>query len=180
MPLKLEKQNIPKEFIENLPEGLKVISKKGTSYVVVEKLKCPKNHNLLSDTIKINGEPAIQLKIKGGGTEGTMFLDPYWGLHTKLFDFMFDNPSDKPVIKAFCPVCNSSLMVKRKCKSPGCKADECIEFILPDGKNRISACGQWGCPEHDMIVTRIPSKVKEMVNKINYPDIHTHSEAIGF
>jgi hypothetical protein len=31
-----------------------------------------------------------------------------------------------------------------------------------------------------MVVTRIPAEVSRAVNKINYPDIHSHSEAIGF
>ena len=180
MTLKLPKQKIPKEFIENLPEGLKVVTKKGNTYVVVEDLRCPKGHSLLTDQVKIHGEPAISFVVRGGNAEGGVFLDPYWGLHTKLFDFMFEKPSANPIVKAFCPHCRASLMIKRKCASPGCGAKEYIEFTLPDGKNRISACAQWDCPEHEMVVTRIPAEVSRAVSKINYPDIHSHSEAIGF
>lgn len=180
MPIDLRDQKIPKEFIESLPEGLKVVTKRGASYVVVEDIRCPNEHSLLSDMVRIHNEPAITFKVESGETEGTIYLDPFWGLHAKLFDFMFKDPLKNPVIRAFCPVCETSLMIKRKCAHPGCKADQYIEFTLPDGKNAISACAQWGCPEHDMAVTNVPARISKMLRNINYPGLHTHSEAIGF
>jgi hypothetical protein len=175
-----EKQSIPREFIENLPEGFKITNRKGAIYVVVDDLRCPNGHNLISDTVRIHGEPAIAIRVKGGGVKGTMYLDPFWGLHQKLFDFMFKGNAPNPLIKASCPECNISLMVKKQCESEGCTAEEFIEFALPGGKNKIEVCARWGCPEHRINIGLIPGTVAEAVAKINYPEPHTHSEAAGF
>ena len=180
MSMDLKEQKIPDAFIHNLPEGLKVVNKKGVRYVVVEDIRCPNGHSLLSDRIRIHNEPAVSIRLQGGGSEGMLYLDPFWGLHARLFDFMFKEALQNPIIKAFCPACEAALMVKRACPYPGCKADEYVEFKLPDGKNKIFACGRWGCPEHDMTVTNIPSRVTRLLKNINYPGLHTHSEAIGF
>ncbi len=175
-----EKQNIPSEFIENLPEGFKITNRKGAIYVVVDDLRCPNGHNLINDDVRIHGEPAIIFKVKGGGVKGTMYLDPFWGLHQKLFDFMFKGNIPNPLIKASCPECNISLMVNKQCEAEGCTSTEYIEFALPGGKNTIEVCSRWGCPEHYINIGAFPGNVALAVAKINYPDPHTHSEAIGF
>ncbi len=177
--MQLSKQSIPKEFLENLPEGLKAINRKGNTYVVVEDLRCPNGHSLISNKVKIHNESAIHIKIEGGNSKGNMFLDPFWGLHNKLFDFMFE-AQGKIAIKASCPDCSISLMEENNCKSCDCDSKEQVVFLLPDNKNKITACGTWNCPEHQMSVTNIPAEVVDQLQSINYQDLHFNSEAIGF
>lgn len=175
-----EKQSIPSEFIEHLPEGFKITNRKGAIYVVVDDLRCPNGHNLINDDVRINGEPAIMFKVKGGGVKGTMYLDPFWGLHQKLFDFMFKANTPNQLIKASCAQCNASLMIKKQCEYTGCSSDEYIEFSLPGGKNKIEVCSRWGCPEHHISVGLISGNVTAAVGRINYPDQHSHGEVMGF
>lgn len=172
-------KNIPDAFVKNLPKGLKIKSVKGQRYVVVEECRCPKGHSLMADGVAMHGEPAISFKVKGGGVSGVMYLDPFWGLHEKLFDFMFHDCGHPPVIQAFCPVCGVSLLKKKGCAVKGCAADETIVFQLPGG-NAVDVCAQWGCPDHDLKISDMPVEVMAAVKKINYPDIHSHSEAMGF
>jgi hypothetical protein len=175
-----EKQNIPKDFIENLPEGFKITNRKGAIYVVVDDLRCPNGHGLITDAIRIHNEPAIHIKVKGGGVKGAMYLDPFWGLHQKLFDFMFKSNSPNPLLKVSCPQCNIPLMIKKCCEATGCNSEEYIEFALPGGKNKIEVCARWGCPEHHISVDMFSCGTATAVDKINYPELHTHSEAMGF
>ncbi len=175
-----ERQPIPHEFMEKLPQGFKVANRHGAIYVVIDDVRCPNGHNLITDSVKLHGEPSIAIRVKGGGIKGNMYLDPFWGLHQKLFDFMFKANFPNPVIKAFCPQCNASLMTRKKCETPGCNNDEFIEFTLPGEGNSISVCARWGCSEHSITIGTIGNEASEGVKKINYQDIHTHSESMGF
>ncbi|MFH0918810.1 MAG: hypothetical protein V1913_00485 [Fibrobacterota bacterium] len=179
MTHKFDTKTIPALFVKNLPEGLKILSKKGKSFVVVDDLRCPRGHSLLSDEIKFHGAPAIGFTVKGGGIQGKMYLDPFWGLHEKLYDFMFQSCDKPPIIRAFCPECGVSLMKKKKCETRACCAEEYIVFHLPGG-NAMESCAQWGCPEHSLKISDMPGDVMAAVKKINYPEIHSHIEAIGF
>ncbi|MBL8028707.1 MAG: hypothetical protein JNL74_19945 [Fibrobacteres bacterium] len=175
-----ERQPIPREFIEKLPEGFKVANRHGSIYVVVEDVRCPNGHNIITDTVRLHGEPSIGIKVKGGGIKGTMYLDPFWGLHQKLFDFMFKSNIPNPLIKAACPHCNASLMTTKRCDTPGCNSDEFIEFSLPGKGNKIDVCARWGCSEHSITIESIGEDTTVQVKKINYQDMHTHGEAMGF
>ena len=177
--MKLAKQVVPVEFLENLPEGLKVINRKGQNYVIVEDLRCPSNHSLMSKTVKIHGEAAIHVKVEGGNTKGDMYLSPYWGMHSKLYDFMFEEKGNI-AIKATCPVCDASLMAPNECCDKNCESKEQVEFLLPDNKNKITSCGTWNCPEHEMSVTNIPAEVAEQLKNINYLELNFDNESIGF
>jgi len=179
MANKFETRSIPAAFVRKLPEGLKILSKKGQSFVVVDDLRCSKGHRLLSDNVRLHGEPSISFKVRGGGIDGTLYLDPFWGLHEKLYDFMFSSCDKPPILRAFCPECGVSLMKKKKCETKGCRAEEYIVFHLPGG-NTLESCAQWGCPEHNLKISAMPGDITDAVRKINYPDIHSHSEAIGF
>ena len=129
MANKFETRSIPAAFVRKLPEGLKILSKKGQSFVVVDDLRCSKGHRLLSDNVRLHGEPSISFKVRGGGIDGTLYLDPFWGLHEKLYDFMFSSCDKPPILRAFCPECGVSLMKKKKCETKGCRAEEYIVFI---------------------------------------------------
>lgn len=179
MAAKAQPRKIPDAFVKNLPQGLKILSVKGQRYVVIEECRCPKGHSLMSQGVSMHNEPAIAFKVKGGGASGVMYLDPFWGLHEKLFDFMFQSCNKPPVIQAFCPVCGVSLMKKKACAVNACCAEETIVFQLPGG-NAVDVCAQWGCPDHDLKISDMPGEIMAAVKKINYPEIHSHSEAMGF
>jgi len=179
MQINMLKHEIPRELLDNLPEGLKIVSRKGVVFIVVDDCRCPSGHSLLTDKVRLHGEPAIHMKVRGGGVEGNMYLDPFWGLHMKLFDFMFKDTFTVPVIEAFCPHCGISLIIDRHCDIPGCGAEKFIDLALPKG-NRIQVCAKWNCPQHDIKIDSLSGDASRAVKSINYPDMHIHSEAIGF
>lgn len=179
MQINMFNQKVPQELIDNLPEGLKIVSRKGNIFIVIESVKCPGGHSLASGRVNFHGEPAIHILVKGGGAVGNMYLDPFWGLHLRLFDFMFTGGSRTPIIDAFCPVCNSSLMVQRHCDVPGCGADKFLELGLPQG-NKIHVCAKWECPQHDIMIDTLSPDVTKVIKSINFPDLHSNGQLMGF
>ena len=86
--MEIAHKEIPKEFLETLPEGMKFTSREGKEFLVVEKIYCPHGHNLIDDTVSIHGESSVKLKVKIEACEGTIFLDAFWGSHIKLYNFI--------------------------------------------------------------------------------------------
>lgn len=73
----------------------------------IKKAACPKRHNLLDNDFKIDGIPAIKVKVVSNGKEGIVHLDPVYGKHRNHFniDFKIDKNT-----KFVCPVCDNSLI----------------------------------------------------------------------
>ncbi len=166
--MEIVRKEIPKDFLETLPEGMKFITKGGREFLVVEELFCPNGHNLIDNTVHIHGESAIRIKVKVGDCEGTIFLDAFWGSHVKLYSFIPERSSTMDEMEAFCPVCGESLIVEHSCHSEDCDSSKSIQLILPGKNNRILACAKLGCPEHSIELEDMKKKVVKRVNEINY------------
>lgn len=159
---------IPLEFVGNLPEGIKYFARHGKDFLVVQKVLCPKGHSLMVDSVRINGEPTIQIGVEIQSQRGNFFIDSFWGSHEKLYDFIPKVNADPVRVSAFCPICSTSLMVVDRCRISGCGTREHILLTLPGEKNRIYVCARLGCPGHRLDVHAAPLDVVERVSEINY------------
>jgi len=165
--MEIIRKEIPKEFLEVLPEGMKFIYKQGKEFLVVEKIYCPHGHNLVDDTVRIHGESAIKINIKIGHCEGTIFIDAFWGSHAKLYSFI-PRGSTLELVDASCPTCGESLIIDSNCNQDKCSSDKSIQMILPGGQNKIIACARFGCPGHELEIKELHRKVTKIVSEINY------------
>lgn len=77
----------------------------------IKKASCPKRHSLIDNEFKIDGLPALKVKVVSNGNEGIVHLDPVYGKHRNHFDLGFN--IDKNT-KFVCPDCNSSIVEQDK------------------------------------------------------------------
>ena len=167
--MKLTHNVIPPEFLKNIPRGMKYVMRNGKDFLVVEQVFCPNGHSLMVDNVRLHGEPSIWLTLRIGNTEGTVFLDSFWGSHDKLYSFipnLKDAESEKNDV--MCPSCGCSLvaLMKKGCKT--CGSNRIIVMHLPGAQNKIMACARLGCPWHRIVAEEIPHKYTGMVDDINY------------
>lgn len=166
--MKLTHKAIPAHFLQALPEGLKFIKKNQQGFLVVEKLFCPKGHDLMADVVRIHGEPSLKIRLKVGNSEGLVFIDAFWGGHAKLYNFIPDIVSAGSLVEAFCPICNASLVVEDKCQYEDCGSNRAIMFYLKGKINKIYVCAKLGCPGHRMEIKNVSHQVLDKVSEINY------------
>jgi len=84
----------------------------------IKKATCPKRHSLIDNEFKIDGLPALKVKVVSNGNDGIVHLDPVYGKHRNHFDLGFG--IDKNT-KFVCPDCNSSIVEQDKL-CPKCDA----------------------------------------------------------
>ena len=161
---------IPLQFLAGLPEGIKYISRQGVDYLVVEELRCPSGHSLMDEDVRIHGEASIKIRVGLGGGEGLVYLDPFWGGHTKLFSFLPPSLPAGALAEASCPTCGAGLDIDEPCAEPECSSGKGFCFYLPGMRNRIHICARLGCPGHVMEISEMPQEVRESLNRINFPD----------
>ncbi len=159
---------IPEHFLKALPDGIKFVRKHHQDFLVAESLACPRGHGLMSEDVRIHGEPSIRLRIEIGRGDGLIFIDAFWGGHAKLYSFVPDLAAAGPLVKAFCPVCGADMLVPAACAHPGCTADRAIVFHLPGGANKIYVCARLGCPGHRMDIVHVARRVLAQVGEIQF------------
>lgn len=107
---------------------------------------CPKNHSLLDDDYKLEGNSSIRLKVKSNGLEGFVNLDPIYGRQKNYFGFPIDK---KTVSDLKCPQCSISLIDKSK-KCPKC-GGAVYRINIPQ-MGYVEGCASfnddWQCWEH--------------------------------
>lgn len=85
----------------------------------IKKAICPKRHSLIDNDFKIDGLPALKVKVVSNGNEGFIHLDPVYGKHHNEYNLKFK--VDKNT-KFLCPECDTSLVHEGKtcpkCGSP--------------------------------------------------------------
>ena len=167
--MKLKHNTIPQEFLNNIPRGMKYVMRNGKDFLVVEQVFCPNGHSLMVDNVRLHGEPSITMTLRVGNTEGTVFLDSFWGSHDKLYSFIPDLADvDAERNDVLCPSCGSTMLtrVKKGCKT--CGESRLIVLHLPGAQNKIMLCAKLGCPWHRIVAEDISHKYTEMVDDINY------------
>jgi hypothetical protein len=167
--MKLAARKIPERFARSMPKGLRLVTKDGRDFLLVEAAFCPKGHNLVVDSVRIHDEASIKLKIGAGAKRGFVFVDAFWGSHSKLFSFIPLVAGKAPLlVEAMCPYCNAVMIEPRACRHRGCGARQAIRILLPGGKNTIHVCARLGCPGHELDVVDLPRQVVRSVSGINY------------
>ncbi|PJA99920.1 MAG: two-component sensor histidine kinase [Ignavibacteria bacterium CG_4_9_14_3_um_filter_36_18] len=77
----------------------------------IKKAACPKRHSLIDNEFKIDGLPALRVKVVTNGNEGIVHLDPVYGKHRNYFELGFKTSKDT---KFVCPDCNTSIVQQDK------------------------------------------------------------------
>lgn len=100
----------------------------------IKKASCSKRHNLMDNEFKIDGLPALKVKVISEGKEGIIHLDPVYGKHRNTFslDFKINKNS-----KFVCPDCNVSLILEDK-TCPKC-GNPVLVFEV-EGQGRYEVC----------------------------------------
>ncbi|OVE78119.1 hypothetical protein BVX99_00585 [bacterium F16] len=166
--MELTHKEIPREFLENLPRGIRYARRNGRDHLIVEQAFCPNGHSLMVDNVRLHGEPSIKLRMQFDDASGFIFVDSFWGSHDKLYSFI---PTARDLGLAGgdvqCAVCNCSLLVDH----PACEAcgnDRFIQMLLPGSSSKILVCAKLGCPEHELIANDLSPELSEIVSDINY------------
>ena len=85
----------------------------------IRKATCRKRHSLIDNDFKIDGLPALKVKVFSDNKEGIIHLDPVYGRHRNNFELGFKINKNA---KFVCPECNVSLIQEDKlcpkCGSP--------------------------------------------------------------
>jgi len=85
----------------------------------IKKATCPKRHSLIDPEYKIDGIPALKVKVISGKNSGIIHLDPIYGKHRNHFDLNFEIDANTDFV---CPECNLSVVQKEKsCPKCGSK-----------------------------------------------------------
>lgn len=167
--MKLTPKKIPDEFVRALPRGFRMVKKQGHDFLLVDSLFCPHGHNLIVDSVRIHDEASVKLKVTIQGESGLLFVDAFWGSHSKLFSFIPKISGKDPVfVEAFCPYCDTALTERFACTQKGCESDRSVLLWLPGGKNKIQVCAKLGCPGHVLDIVDMPQKLVRSVSVINY------------
>lgn len=172
-------RSIPAEFLDNLPEGLNVIHRDDKDYLVVQELLCPSGHSLMVESVRIHDEPSIRIAVDRPEGTGLVFIDSYWGSHSKLFSFLADSRRPMGYIDAFCPHCGASMTVNRRCGNAACTSTRGLKFSLPGHENAIYVCARLGCPDHRIVINTVPQSIAQEVNEIQYSARGIEDEKFG-
>ena len=167
--MKLTAKKIPDEFIKAIPRGFRLVHKHGQDFLLVESLFCPNGHNLTVDSVRIHDEASIKLKIVINGEPGFLYVDAFWGSHSKLFSFIPKISMRELIfVEIYCPYCDVSMIERHPCGQKGCGSEKCVLLRLPGSKNKIHVCAKLGCPGHSLEIIDLPQKLVRSVSVINY------------
>jgi len=167
--MKLTAKRIPDEFVRAIPRGFRLVKKQDHDFLLVESLFCPHGHNLVVDSVRIHDEASIKLKVVINNESGLLFVDAFWGSHSKLFSFIPKVTGKEPVfVEAYCPYCDAALIERYPCTQKGCGSDSSVLLMLPGGINKIHVCAKLGCPGHLLDIVDMPQKLVRSVSVINY------------
>ncbi len=167
--MKLTAKTIPDEFVRAIPRGFRLVKKQGRDFLLVESLFCPNGHNLVVDSVRIHDEASIKLKVVINNEPGLLFVDAFWGSHTKLFSFIPKlSGRELAFVEIHCPYCDVSMTERYQCTQKECGSEKSVLLMLPGGKNKIHVCARLGCPGHVLDIVDMPQKLIRSVNVINY------------
>lgn len=166
--MKLNVSKIPSEFRKAIPKGFRFIRRNQKDFLLIESLFCPNGHNLIVDNVRIHDEASIKLKVDIKKKSGYLFIDAFWGSHSKLFSFVPDASESNTYVKTCCPYCDVDLSENFECDQENCKSEKCFILLLPGGRNKIHVCSRLGCPGHILEINELPHELIDSVSKINF------------
>jgi two-component system, NtrC family, sensor kinase len=106
--------------------------------VQVKKAYCPKGHNLIDSSVKIEGQPSIKVKVISNNKEGYVHLDPVYGKYRHALGIDIE---DQQLVQFQCPYCSHSLIEHKSC--PKCSAP--IYTLEVPGKGNFEGCSRKDC-----------------------------------
>jgi two-component system NtrC family sensor kinase len=119
---------------------------------------CPKGHNLIDETVKIDGMPSIKIQAKIDGKFGYINIDPIYGKNRNHYGIQIKSQAH---VDISCPTCNASLLEENK-RCPSCNGP--IYFFEIPGKGIFNGCAVKGCDwqNWEEIETEGPRKYVEV------------------
>ena len=105
----------------------------------LKKATCPKRHSLIDATMRIEGLPAVRVKIRATGEDGFLYVDPLYGRHRDQTSWPI---AAGQIRQVSCPECSTSL-IEPDVTCPLCGAPAYWLEIPTLGK--WEACTRQGC-----------------------------------
>jgi two-component system, NtrC family, sensor kinase len=105
----------------------------------IKKAACPKRHSLVDASMRIEGLPAVRVKIRATGEDGFLYIDPLYGRHRDQTSWPI---AAGQIRQVSCPECASSL-IEQDVMCPLCGAPAYLLEIPTLGK--WEACTRQGC-----------------------------------
>ena len=100
----------------------------------IKKATCPKRHSLIDNDFKIEGIPAVKVKVVSNSKQGIIHFDPIYGRHHNNFNLGFSITKDS---KFVCPECDTSLIIPDK-SCPKC--GEPVLMFEVSGQGTCEVC----------------------------------------
>ncbi|MBL1153947.1 MAG: HAMP domain-containing protein [Ignavibacteriae bacterium] len=139
----------------------------------IKKAACRKRHNLIDNEFKIDGLPAIKVKVVSDSNEGIIHIDPVYGKHYNNYDVGFKINKNA---KFVCPECSVSLVqedkVCPKCGSPVLVFDLGPEGIYEVCSSENSDWEKWDYIESAGVQEYVEIKVSDTGCGISNEDLH--------
>jgi len=117
----------------------RTVSLPAWGHIPLRKAACPKGHDLLDRTVRINGLPSVRLLASTKGHEFIVHLDPVFG----HYNHRFPEPLDEGVVATYaCPECRRSLEdLEGKCEVCGSPTFS----VLAGPEDPFTWCARKGC-----------------------------------
>jgi signal transduction histidine kinase len=85
----------------------RAVSVEPSEVVQIKQARCPKRHDLVDKSVRIDSKPSICMRFRKGERTGLIHLDPMYGSHQHLLD---DMPPIEDGVELLCPECARSLL----------------------------------------------------------------------
>ena len=138
----------------------------------VKKAACPKRHSLIDNDFKIDGLPALKVKVRTGDKEGIIHLDPIYGKHRNSFDLDFEIKKDSEFV---CPECNNSIIQENKvcpkCGAPVLAFEISGQGIYEVCSSKDSNWEKWDFVDSSGLSEYVEIKIKDTGSGISNEDL---------
>ncbi|MBE0539319.1 MAG: HAMP domain-containing protein [Ignavibacterium sp.] len=138
----------------------------------IKKAACSKRHNLMDNEFKIDGLPALKVKVLSDNKEGIIHFDPVYGKRRNSFNLDFKINKDS---KFVCPECNVSLIQPDK-SCPKCGSPVLVFEV--EGQGIYEVCSseksdweKWEFVDSAGLKECIEIKISDTGSGINHEDL---------
>jgi len=127
------------------------------------KVKCPSCRKSLMDKVhKVDGHPAIGLRMDVRGKKGWLRLSPVYGSYKVENEFPIAKDS---IVKISCPHCQTALKGSAECEVCGAPM---VPLMLEEG-GKMFICSRRGCKKHFLEFEDINGALAKFHDTYSYP-----------